>query len=359
MTKLDNLLMIEPYSLKHDEKTRILNEVLKNLSIFHSENCQEYSNILSVLRCDLNSINSYYDLPFLPTSLFKKVDLKSIRNNEIFKTITSSGTTGQSVSKIFLDKQTSQNQQKVLTKIISSYLGATRLPMLIIDSPSVIKDRKLFSVRGAGILGFSIFGTNQTYCLDDNMNIDFNVIKSFLDKHKEKKILIFGFTFMIWQYFYKELLKSKQNIDLSKAVLFHGGGWKKLSNEAVSRIEFKKRLYEACGISNIHDYYGMVEQAGSIYMECECGYMHTSNFSDIIIRKPNDFSICDIGQRGVIELVSVLPTSYPGHCILSEDEGEIVGIDDCPCGRYGKYFKIYGRIKNAEIRGCSDTYEKN
>jgi len=24
----------------------------------------------------------------------------------------------------------------------------------------------------------------------------------------------------------------------------------------------------------------------------------------------------------------------------------------------GKYFKVIGRIKNAEIRGCSDTYEK-
>ena len=34
----------------------------------------------------------------------------------------------------------------------------------------------------------------------------------------------------------------------------------------------------------------------------------------------------------------------------------ILGEDDCPCGRNGKYFKINGRLKNAEIRGCSDTY---
>ena len=60
----------------------------------------------------------------------------------------------------------------------------------------------------------------------------------------------------------------------------------------------------------------------------------------------------------MIELVSLLPVSYPGHALLTEDEGEILGIDDCPCGRKGKYFKIHGRIKGAEIRGCSDTYEK-
>jgi hypothetical protein len=39
-----------------------------------------------------------------------------------------------------------------------------------------------------------------------------------------------------------------------------------------------------------------------------------------------------------------------------EDEGEIIGVDDCPCGRMGTYFKVFGRIQNAETRGCSDTY---
>ena len=48
--------------------------------------------------------------------------------------------------------------------------------------------------------------------------------------------------------------------------------------------------------------------------------------------------------------------SYPGHSLLTEDEGILLGEDDCRCGRLGKYFKIVGRIKNAEIRGCSDTY---
>jgi hypothetical protein len=56
--------------------------------------------------------------------------------------------------------------------------------------------------------------------------------------------------------------------------------------------------------------------------------------------------------------LSLLPHSYPGHSILTEDIGKLVGVDTCPCGRKGKYFKIFGRIKNAEIRGCSDTIQK-
>ena len=91
-------------------------------------------------------------------------------------------------------------------------------------------------------------------------------------------------------------------------------------------------------------------------MQCECGHLHASIFSDVIIRNPYNFHVCDIGEKGIIQVVSAIPESYPGHSLLTEDEGIVLGEDDCPCGRKGKYFKILGRMKNAEIRGCSDTY---
>jgi phenylacetate-coenzyme A ligase PaaK-like adenylate-forming protein len=161
---------------------------------------------------------------------------------------------------------------------------------------------------------------------------------------------------MIYKHFYKELLKKGIRLDLSNAVLIHGGGWKKLISEAVTSEVFKKELNEVCGITHVYDYYGMVEQTGTIYMECECGHLHAPVFSDVIIRRANDFSIADKGEKGIIQVVSILPKSYPGHSLLTEDEGILLGEDDCACGRLGKYFKIVGRLKNAEIRGCSDTY---
>jgi hypothetical protein len=33
----------------------------------------------------------------------------------------------------------------------------------------------------------------------------------------------------------------------------------------------------------------------------------------------------------------------------------LIGEDDCKCGRNGKYFTVFGRMKGAEARGCSDT----
>lgn len=91
-------------------------------------------------------------------------------------------------------------------------------------------------------------------------------------------------------------------------------------------------------------------------MQCEYGHLHASVFSDVIVRHPEDFSVCGTGEKGIIQVVSAIPESYPGHSLLTEDEGRILGEDDCPCGRKGKYFTVSGRLQNAEIRGCSDTY---
>ena len=356
--RIEDILNIEPYSLDKEAKHQLLNERLQELTRNHYEASEEYRRMFDATGLNIKNLPDYEELPFLPVRLFKEFELRSVPKEDVVKTMTSSGTTGQQKSKIFLDRSTSANQTKCLTKIVSAYLGNKRVPMLILDTSAVVTDRRMFSARGAGILGFSMFGSKRCYALNEEMELDVKGMKTFLDAHKGETIFMFGFTFMIWQHFYKKLKESGYHPDLSNGVLIHGGGWKKLVNEQVSPAEFKQSLNDVCGIpvENVHDYYGMVEQTGSIYMECECGHLHTSVFSDVIIRRPKDFSVADIGEKGLIEVVSVLPESYPGHILLTEDEGYIEGEDDCPCGRKGKYFKILGRIKNAEIRGCSDTY---
>lgn len=355
----EEILEISPYSLNKEEKEKLLTERLLELTKRHKENCEEYARILDTIGYAANNIKSYKDLPFLPVRLFKELSLKSVPDESIVKTMTSSGTSGQKTSKIFLDRTTSSNQQKTMIKIVNEFTGSSRMPMIILDCPSVVKNRAMFSARGAGILGFSMFGAKKIYALDDNMKLDVQGLTEFLNKYKGQTIFMFGFTFMVWQYFYKELVRLQAEgitFDLSTAILIHGGGWKKLISEAVSTEEFHERLKFICGLDRIHDYYGMVEQTGCIYMQCECGHLHASIFSDVIVRNPIDFSEVPNGERGILQVVSTIPESYPGHSLLTEDEGIILGEDDCPCGRKGKYFKIYGRLKNAEIRGCSDTF---
>ena len=76
--------------------------------------------------------------------------------------------------------------------------------MLILDTSAVVKNRSMFSARGAGILGFSMFGSKRQYALDENMELDIEGMKNFLEEHKDETIFMFGFTFMIWQHFYKK-----------------------------------------------------------------------------------------------------------------------------------------------------------
>lgn len=357
--RFEDVLQVSPFSMKKEQKEKLLLERLTELTLLHQQNCKPYANILASIEFERDRIQCLRDIPFLPVRLFKERMLKSVSDDEIVKTMTSSGTTGQSVSKIYLDRTTSSNQQKALVKIVSDFTGSSRMPMIIVDCPSVVKDRAMFSARGAGILGFSIFGAKKIYALNDEMQLDVEALSAFLDQFRGQRILLFGFTFIVWQHFYKELVRLKDSgivFDLSNAVLIHGGGWKKLANEAIIQEEFWKRLRDVCGIQHVHDYYGMVEQTGCIYMQCECGHLHASIFSDVIIRRPIDFSECGIGETGIIQVLSTIPESYPGHSLLTEDEGVLVGEDDCPCGRKGKYFKVIGRLKNAEVRGCSDTY---
>lgn len=347
MLNYDEIMDIPPYSLPQSEKEKLYDGWMAELSEYHRARCSAYRQI-----CEMQGSKT----PALPVRLFKKYDLRSVESHSVIKTMTSSGTTGQQPSRIYLDRDTSARQTKALNRIVTDFTGKTRRPMLIVDSSAVLKNRSMFSARGAGILGFSMLGRNLTYALNEQMELNIETIERFCEENKNEQVLLFGFTFIIWEYFILALQKRGITLPLN-GTLIHGGGWKKLQEKAVDDRVFREKVRAACGLETVLNYYGMVEQTGSVFMQCPCGNLHASVFSDVVIRDPDDFAPLERG-RGLIECRSILPTSYPGHILLTEDEGELLGVDDCPCGRKGKYFKIYGRVKGAELRGCSDTYEQ-
>jgi hypothetical protein len=341
-----------------DKSARLLSE-LNSLVSWHVERCAPYANVVRALYGDRRESASFAELPFLPVRLFKLMDLASVPQDQIVKTLTSSGTTGQRPSRIFLDKPTALSQSHALTAIMKSYLGPKRLPMLIVDSPRVLSDRTMFSARGAGIQGFSQFGRDTTYALDEAMEVVPQSLLEFVERHRGQPIFLFGFTFMIWQYLYKPCRERGLKLDLGEgSVLLHGGGWKKLEAERVSNDDFKSALRDQFGIRAVHNYYGMVEQTGAIHMECERGHFHAPAYSDVLVRDTASLAPLPFGAPGLLQVMSTLPRSYPGHVLLTEDIGVVLGEDDCGCGRRGKYFTVQGRLPSAELRGCSDTHEQ-
>jgi hypothetical protein len=358
MIDAPNRFEMPVYGVAQPDKANHLAQALTHLTWQHAERCEPYARILRARGHLPGKQFNLEEVPFIPVNLFKSHELKSVPEDQVFKVLTSSGTTSQQVSRITLDKSTSTAQTKALVLILQQFLGKARLPMLIIDHPGVIKNRMSFSARGAGILGLSNFGRDHTYALkDEDMVPDIEAIKAFLQRHQGERIFIFGFTFMVWKYFYQALKEMPDAPVFDDAILIHSGGWKKLQDEAIDNQTFKSSLKKQFNIQTVHNFYGMVEQVGSIFMECEHGRLHAPAFADVLIRDARDWSVLPVRQKGLIQVVSMLPESYPGHSLLTEDLGELTGIDDCPCGKLGKTFAVHGRIAQAEVRGCSDTHE--
>lgn len=350
---LEELLKQPPYSLPQADKEKMLLHELTTLGEHHRAHCNEYDRLCRMLFPDAGAAASLDELPYLPVGLFKERLLSSVAEDQVFKVLLSSGTTGQSPSRITLDRETSQSQTRALSRIMTQVLGPERLPMLLIESPELVRDRNQFNARVAGLLGMMNFGRYHCYALGADLQPRVAEIREFLERFGNQKFLIFGFTFLVWSAFLEQV--KDLGLDLSNGILIHSGGWKKLQDQAVTPDEFRRAFFASTGLTRIYNFYGMVEQVGSIFLEGDNGYFYPPSFADIIIRDPYSFEVLPTGQPGLVEVMSLLPRSYPGHILLTEDLGVIHAIDPAGGNRKGKAFSILGRVPRAELRGCSDV----
>jgi hypothetical protein len=325
--------------------------VLAELTRHHRRACPPYDRILAALGVPADRPwPSIAELPWLPVGLFKRHALKSIPDEEVFRVLSSSGTTGAEPARIYLDRATAAAQGRALASAMAPVLGSKRLPMLIVDSAAVTRSG---SARGAGVLGMATFGRDHVYALDADGRPDAAAVASFLTRHGGGPFLTFGFTFMVWLYLYE--LAVEHCFDLSNGVLIHSGGWKRLEERSVDNATLRRRFAEDTGLTRIHNYYGMVEQLGSVFVEGPSGDgLYCPDAADVVIRDPLTWASQPTGAPGLIEVVSILPRSYPGHVLLTDDVGVVDGVDDGD--RPGKRFRVLGRLPRAEPRGCSDTY---
>ena len=191
MKNIDKILSKDPFSIDHKKKNFLFKKNLNELTKYHYKNSILYAKILKALGYVTKKNYEISEIPFIPVRLFKEFDLLSVKKNKIIKIINSSGTSGKKTSKIFLDKENSINQVRVLQKIMDSILGKKRLPMLIIDKNIKNINRQNFNARIAAINGFSIFGKDHTFLLDDEGNINYKILNNFLEKIQKRKVFSF------------------------------------------------------------------------------------------------------------------------------------------------------------------------
>ena len=328
------------------DDNEILHSEIEKLSDFHYANCMEYKTWLDNGVFPNWSDEDYFRLPYLPVRVFKEFELFSVDRSSIIQELNSSGT-GGAPSKIFLDKETSQMQQAAIRSSLIPYLGEKRLPYLVFDVDPRKNRSQVYSARLAATLGFGSLGKNPTFILNEDFSIDLDILNDFIEKFGGDKFFAFGFTSVIW-----ETIQKNPNLisePLSNGFLLHGGGWKKMTNVAVTREIFNETVKNFFGFETVKNYYGMIEQPGSIFIEDDEGWLCPTEFSQARIRRADNLKPTQEGEPGVVQVFSTLPKSYPGHSLLTEDEG-FFSMDG------GKYrIKVTGRLPHAELRGCSDV----
>lgn len=355
MSKIDELLARKPF----EQDSGLFMEAMKESIHFHYENCGMYRKF-----CDKRGFRpegrfGIEDIPFFPVSLFKTLRLVSVPEDEIVKDVSSSSTSSGIPSRIYLDSVTSKRQVRALNSIMSSFIGGERKDFVVFDSPDTIKSLQgHLSSRATAIRGMLPFSRSMLFILDENLELDMGALRKAAE-NTGKGVCFLGFTFLI----YRTMERHKNSPEVRDLLsrmecthVLHIGGWKKLRELNVDKAAFNRELAAFLNTreNKVIDIYGMTEQLGTIYPDCEFRYKHVPAYSDIIIRDMETLQPVEDGKEGFIQLLSPLPRSYPGISIISDDIGVIV-TDRCRCGRKGKAFLFRSRAENAELKGCGDT----
>lgn len=359
---VDDLIGGPQYAMPQAEKDAALVPILRALCRDMAARCPGYGRFLQHFGGDPDAWRTTADVPPLPVEMFKRFTLSAIPPEKVIRQLHSSSTTGQRPSRIVIDKTTAFRQARALVSILKSHIGGHRRPLLVLDAPESAGAGEILTARAAAIRGIANFASETVFAMNrvrgDDLQADWDRVEAFFARHPDEPMLLFGFTFIAWTAFVLEAERRGRQWAAPHATLLHSGGWKKLQAQAVSHEEFGRRTSAVlgCDPGAILDFYGMVEQVGTVFVDCPCGHKHAPAFADVLIRRPLTLAPVDLQETGIIEVVSTLPTSYPGQALITEDQGTLVGVDDCPCGRMGRYFRFARRIERTELRGCGDTF---
>jgi hypothetical protein len=360
---IDGLLKQDPYLIKKSNKKKILLKIFKSQIKYHKKKCSTYNlwykknNFL-----DTSKIKKVSDIPFLPSSIFKNHDLKSISSK--YKIIQSSGSSGNK-SNIYIDKTTSMLQRQALTKILTKVIGKKRKKFFIVDLPILNSVNKIkLTARNAGMAGYLMAAKDTIYLLKLNKNneiiLDLKALDILQNLASKENFIIIGYTYMIWKHICNNKKFKNLNLKFKKDTkLIHFGGWKKIET-FINKDNFYKALQGKLNINinSILDIYGFSEQLGSIYYSKGNSGNIVNGYSEVLVRDFDSLKIVKDGKVGFLQFLSALPISYPGFSILNDDIGYI-SKRRIKSGFEHVEFKTLNRLDRLEPRGCGDTLPKN
>lgn len=303
-----------------------------SLDVFNFQYCNNLTYRKFVDGCKISpaEVDSLIKIPFLPIDFYRSLVVKT---NDFLeeKVFTSSGTTGELVSKHFVrDLSVYENsfllsfekfygipEKYVFLALLPSYLERTGSSLIyMID--------KLINLSGESRSGFFLYDHEKLR----NLLLEL--------KKEEKNVILIGVTYALLDF------AKEYQMDFPELIVMETGGMKGKRKEMV-RDEVHQILMPAFNVGSIHSEYGMTELLSQAYSK-DNGVFNCPQWMKVLIRDMYDpFQYCKVGATGginVIDLANLDSCSF----IATQDLGKA-------SGEYS--FEIVGRYDTSDIRGCN------
>lgn len=302
------------------------------LRVFHHQaNTNDiYRNYIEHLKIDIEAIQSYRDIPFLPIQFFKSQNIIE-KDLSPQLTFTSSGTTGMITSQHHVADI--DWYEESFRRAFQLFYGNTEEIAILALLPSYLERE----------------GSSLIYMIDDLIKQSKQVESNyFLYNHNElfetlevlkkkgTKTILFGVTYALLDFI------ETYQVSFPELIIMETGGMKGKRKEMVKE-ELHNYLCKGFGVKKIHSEYGMTELLSQGYSYGD-GKFSTPPWMKILIRDTNDpLTLLENKKTGAINVID-LANYHSCSFIATQDLGKF--HDD-------GQFEILGRFDNADIRGCN------
>lgn len=379
---IDELLKLkDPYRSELDKVNERKDEAIRETFMWQYENCDAYRSLCKRQefnpKKDLQGDKFYENLPWVSIRSFKMKagqpkSLLCVPEENIILWSNSSGTSGDP-SLIGRDRLNAERFAIMGRHTVPGMFDfpENRWDWTLTFTPAVPPVAAILNTKqpmtlpamaiGMGIFALEyakdhLFGSEvDRSTMPPKITYLTDKIVAFLEKAQDEgtKGVISGAPFMMYMQF-KQMEEQGKVFKLHPdCLMMTGGGWKSFTGEALSPEEFRDKMNHHTGIKQerVRDAYSMTE-IDSAMLTCTNHEIHPTPWIHLIPRDFETLKPVGVGERGLVNIINPLAYSYAGVSLLIDDVAIKVREDGCPCGRRGPTYKILGRAKGAEGKGC-------
>lgn len=360
-TELDYLISSDAcFELSLDEQRAFRERAVRAAFAWHVEACPVYGRLVRERGIDPARVAggelALEAVPLIPTSAFKRTDLRSVAAEDVVMLSRSSGTRGP-VSTVPRDRTSLERllgSVRAGASLIHAWdedeiemvhLGPDRAEAGEIWFPYVMSLVELLYPTRHRLTG-GVFDADAAIA----------DLRSLLDERAHVGVI--GPPFLVAE-LVQRVAERKETIRAGdRLTVITAGGWKRFTGAQIQRSELEAQVCEALHLrsaTQVRDAFNQVE-LNTVCMECRAHKKHVPAWVHATTREPDGLTALPRGELGLLSFIDASARSYPAF-LVTDDVG-VVEEGACACGRVGTTVEIHRRLTTRAQRGCALAIER-